>query len=227
MTRILVFDVNETLLDLGVLDVHFARLFGTPQAKDAWFKQVLQSALVMNILGQYTDFGTVGRIALDMTALRYKRELSDVDRDVISTAMRTLPPHPEVKHALDMLRDAGFRLAALTNSAQDAAEAQLANAGLDHYFEAVMSVDAVQKFKPAIEVYQMAAKTLQAQPEDLRLIAAHDWDVMGAMHAGWRAAFVARPGMVIAPQAKQPDIIGANLHAVARQIIHFEVPLQK
>ncbi|CAA9482597.1 MAG: hypothetical protein AVDCRST_MAG12-1604, partial [uncultured Rubrobacteraceae bacterium] len=55
-----------------------------------------------------------------------------------------------------------------------------------------------------------------------RLVAAHAWDVIGAMRAGCAAAFVARPGMVIDPLAGPPDVVGADLSAVAASIIAAE-----
>jgi 2-haloacid dehalogenase len=82
-----------------------------------------------------------------------------------------------------------------------------------------MSVQAVGKFKPAVEIYNMAAEKLKESARDLWMVAAHDWDIAGAMHAGWRGAFVARPGMVVAPQAKAPDIVGQDLAEVADQLI--------
>jgi 2-haloacid dehalogenase len=218
---VIVFDVNETLLDLGALDPHFERVFGDKAVKGAWFQQVLQSALVATILGtsDAIDFGGIGRIALDMVALRRGVTLSDDNRQSILGTMLKLPPHPEVPMALQRLKDAGLRLAALTNSAQTAAETQLSNAGLADYFEKIMSVQAVGKFKPAVEIYNMAAEKLKESARDLWMVAAHDWDVAGAMHAGWRGAFVARPGMVVAPQANAPDIVGQDLTEVADQLI--------
>ncbi|RMF82099.1 MAG: haloacid dehalogenase type II [Chloroflexi bacterium] len=223
MSRTIVFDVNETLLDLNALNPHFERIFGDVALKTAWFKQVLQTALVMTVLGEYTDFGSVGGIALDMTALRQGVTLSDDDRAAIRDTMLNLPPHPEVPEALTRLKNAGFRLAALTNSAQQAAETQLTNAGLAPLFEHKMSVEAVRRFKPAAEVYNMAAEALGEAPSNLRMVAAHDWDVAGAMHAGWRGAFVARPGMVIAPQAEHPDIIGSDMTEVVNKILVVDV----
>ena len=193
------------------LTPHFERLFGDKNVKNEWFKQVLQTALVMTILGQYTDFASVGRIALDMTALRHNIELDDDDRRVIAETMLSLPPHPEVREALQLLTDANIRLAALTNSAQQAAETQLANAGLAQFFDKILSVEAVRKFKPSVEVYQMAQDKLNESPENLWLVAAHDWDIAGAMNAGWRGIFIARPGMVFAPQATQPQIAGEDM----------------
>ncbi|MDQ5810637.1 MAG: haloacid dehalogenase type II, partial [Actinomycetota bacterium] len=127
MARICVFDVNETLLDLGALDPHFERIFGDAGVRRAWFGQLLQSALVATVTDAYSDFGKIGGAALEMTAERQGVILSDEDKRQILGGMRRLPPHPEVAESLSRLRDAGLRLATLTNSTQQVAEAQMDN----------------------------------------------------------------------------------------------------
>ena len=111
MARVCVFDVNETLLDLGPLDPHFERVFGDAGVRRAWFLQLLQSALVATVTGAYSDFGQVGAAALEMVAEREGVDVSDEDRQKILGGMQELPPHPEVAKSLDRLRDAGLRLA--------------------------------------------------------------------------------------------------------------------
>jgi 2-haloacid dehalogenase len=217
------FDVNETLLDLGALDPHFERAFGDAGVRQSWFQQVLQSALVATVTGVYSDFGAVGAAALDMTAERQGVRLSEEDRLSILGGMRGLPPHPEVPAALDLLRDAGLRIAALTNNTAEVAEAQLANAGLSDRFEKILSADTVRRLKPAPEPYRAAAQALGVETSQVRLVAAHAWDVIGAMRAGCAAAFVARPGMVLDPLAGPPDVVGADLSAVATSMIAAEV----
>jgi 2-haloacid dehalogenase len=222
MARVCVFDVNETLLDLGSLDPRFEEVFGDAGVRRAWFSQLLQSAFVATITGAYSDFGTIGAAALQMVAEREGMELSDEDRQKILGGMRELPPHPEVAESLELLRDAGLRLATLTNSTHQVAEAQIQNSGLEGYFEQILSADSVRRLKPAPEPYRMAAESLGVGVEGVRLIAAHAWDVAGAQRAGCAAAFVARPGMVFDPLVERPDVVGADLKEVADRILEIE-----
>lgn len=222
MPKVCVFDVNETLLDLGALDQHFERVFGDAGVRKAWFGQLLQSALVATVTDAYSDFGSIGAAALRMTAERLGVELSEEDRKLILGGMRELPPHPEVAQALDRLREAGIRLAALTNSTQEVAEAQLENAGISDRFEQILSADSVKRIKPAAAPYRMAAQSLGVEAGDVRLVAAHAWDVAGAQRAGCAAAFVARAGMVLDPLAPMPEVVGSDLGEVAGRIIELE-----
>jgi 2-haloacid dehalogenase len=219
MARVCVFDVNETLLDLGALDPHFERAFGDAGVRRVWFLQLLQSALVATVTGAYSNFGQVGAAALQMVAEREGVDLSDEDRQRILGGLRELPAHPEVTDSLQRLRDAGLRLATLTNSTQQVAEAQMENSGLRGYFEQILSADAVGSLKPAPEPYRMAAGSLGVGVEGIRLVAAHAWDVAGALRAGCAAAFVARPGMVLDPLVERPDVVGADLMEVADRIL--------
>jgi 2-haloacid dehalogenase len=222
MARVCLFDVNETLLDLGALDPHFERAFGDAGVRRVWFLQLLQSALVATVTGAYSDFGQVGEAALEMVAERQGVQLTDEDRDLILGGMRELPPHPEVAESLERLRDAGLRLATLTNSTQQVAEAQMDSSGLRGYFEQILSADMVRRLKPAPEPYRMAAESLEVEVQSVRLIAAHAWDVAGSLRAGCAAAFVARPGMVLDPLVERPDVVGADLSEVANCILEVE-----
>ena len=219
MRRVQVFDVNETLLDLAAMDPHFQRIFGDAGVRGAWFNQMIQSALVATVTGAYRQFGALAMAALEMTAEQAGVELADGDREAVAAQMRRLPAHPEVADALRRLRDAGLRLAALTNSTEQVARAQLEHAGLIDSFELVLSADTVRRLKPAPEPYRMAAERLGVAVGEVRLVAAHAWDVAGALGAGCAAAFVARPGKVLDPLAGRPEIVGADLGEVADAIL--------
>ncbi len=222
MKRIIVFDVNETLLDLHALDPEFQRVFGDATVRREWFGQLLQSALVTLATNAYTDFGTIAGAVLDMVAARRGVTLSSDDREKILNSILTLPPHPEVRESLQRLYEAGLRLATLTNSTQKVADAQMTNSGLKEFFDVVLSADTMKKLKPASEPYQMAAKHFGVPVNEIRLVAAHAWDVAGALRAGCVAAFIARPGMVLDPLAPKPGVIGKDLREVVEQIIRID-----
>jgi 2-haloacid dehalogenase len=216
---VVAFDVNETLLDLRALDPLFERGLGSAALRGPWFAQMLQLALVGGLTGRYLDFTTAQRAALAMLAEREGLDLEQDDAEAIVGGMRRLPPHDDAAEALERLADGGLRLAALTNSPLDVAEEQLAGAGLRDRFEAVLSADEVGALKPAPAPYRLVAERLGVAIGDVRLVAAHAWDVAGALAAGCAAAFVARPGMVLSPVGERPDVIGADLREVADQIL--------
>jgi 2-haloacid dehalogenase len=222
MAKVCVFDVNETLLDLGTLDPQFERVFGDASTRQAWFGQFLTSWLTAMVTGVYREFGTIGGTALEMIAERQGVELSDEDKGQILGGMQELPPHPEVEENLARLRDAGIRLATLTNSTQQVADAQIDNSGLREYFEQSLSADAVKRLKPAPEPYRMAAESMGVKIDQVRLVAAHAWDVAGALQAGCAAAFVARPGMILNPLFERPDVVGSDLREVTDGILEAE-----
>ncbi|SNY25469.1 haloacid dehalogenase type II [Paractinoplanes atraurantiacus] len=216
---VIAFDVNETLLDLRALDPLFADTFDDPGSRGQWFAQMLQVAFVGGLTGQYVDFTTAQHAALSMLADRLGKPLPPERATAIVEAMSALPPHAEVPAALARLREAGFTMVALTNSVQSVAEAQLRYAGLGELFNAAISADSVRRLKPAPEPYHAVAQRFGVEPSEVRLVAAHAWDVSGALAAGCRAALVRRPGVVAIPLGAQPDIVGPTLTEVADRII--------
>jgi 2-haloacid dehalogenase len=216
---VIAFDVNETLLDLRALDAPFGDLLGSSALRAQWFAQMLQLAFVGGLTGEYVDFSTAQHAALHMLAERHGRDITTDQATQIVDRMSSLPPHPEVSGALRILRETSLKTVALTNSVASVAEAQLTNAGIRDYFDDVISADTVKRLKPAPEPYRAVANASDVAISEVRLVAAHSWDVSGALSAGCHAAFVARPGMVLSPIGRQPDIVGADLAAVVDQIV--------
>ena len=222
MPRILVFDVNETLLDVTALEPHFARIFCDKTMLRKWFNQVIQYAEAFTLAGDYQRFGDVARSALEMTAEAYGVRVSGEDVQAIVGGISKLPAHTDVPAGLSRLKSAGFRMVTLTNSPPAVVDAQMKKANIDKYFERNFSVDAVRKYKPAPEPYRMVASELGVEKGQLRMIAAHAWGVGGAMRAGCAAAFIARPGKAVFPLFPKPDIIGRDLNEVSLAILKIE-----
>ena len=108
MPRILVFDVNETLLDLTVLEPHFERVFGDKTMLREWFNQVIQFAEALTLAGDYRNFGEVARAALEMTAEAHRVRLSPEDAQEIMGSMRNLPAHRGSAPSSEPLEERGF-----------------------------------------------------------------------------------------------------------------------
>ncbi|WP_353178472.1 haloacid dehalogenase type II [Salinisphaera sp. T5B8] len=218
--RHLVFDVNETLLDLAPLDSVFESLFGSAAVRQQWFENLLHWSTITTLTGEFRDFTQLADACLE--ALAGDKPLARSDKDRVFDAIATLAPHPEVSDALTLLREHGFKLVALTNSAQKTVDQQFAHAGLTPLFDHVLSVDHARKYKPHPAAYAVAANALDCDLFALRLIAAHDWDVTGAIRAGCAGAFVARDGAVMNPVGEVPDIVGTDLADVAQRIIEHD-----
>ena len=222
MARIIVFDVNETLLDVQTLSPYFEHIFGDKHALKEWFSLLLLHSEAATLAGPYFDFGTLAGATLDMVGANRAQPVGETEKKRILEAMVHLPPHPEVKQALGVLKNAGLRMVTLTNSSQKAVEQQVHSAGLTEFFEKNFSVDAIKRYKPAPETYRMVATALGVETGQLRLVAAHGWDILGAMQAGCSAAFIARKGQSLLPLVKPPDVVGPDLRAVAGQIIQHD-----
>lgn len=205
-----VFDVNETLLDLSALD---GPLFGGDRsAREAWFAQTLQSALVTTLHGRLTPFG---ELAIGALAMRRGGELGDGEAEALREAIATLPPHPDARPALEALRASGARLAALSQGAEATIERQLEGAGLRACFEAVVTAEDSGRLKPAPEPYRLTLQRLGLAPGDAVMVAAHPWDLAGAAQVGMGTVLVRRPGVVPDPSLPAPDRIVDDLRELA------------
>jgi len=197
------FDINETLLDLSVLDEPFRETFGSDAVRRAWFAQMLQLSFVGGLTRAYVNFTQAQEAAFLMLASQHELDLTSADAHAMVDRMTRLPSHPEVPAALHRLQESGGTIVALANSTQQVVEAQLDFAGLRQFFDAVYSADSIQQLKPAPAAYAMVAEDLGASIADIWLVAAHSWDISGALAAGCSAAFVARSG-------RYPHLLGSS-----------------
>jgi 2-haloacid dehalogenase len=219
---VLVFDVNETLIDIDAMASVFEQIFGDAQAMREWFGQLVMYSMTTALSGSYVDFFTLGQGVLRMLGEVHGVRISDGDVERIKQAMLTMPAHPDVAGGLATLRDKGFRLVTLTNSPPNPDGASpLESAGLGGYFERQFSVDACRTFKPARDVYEYVCRELRVAPAECMMVAAHVWDTIGAQSAGFSAALITRPGNAPLPldDLPQPTIVVADLRELAQQLV--------
>jgi len=217
---IVVFDVNETLLDLESITPFFDRVFNDPAAMRHWFGDLITYSEALTLAGVYVPFTDIGRSVLQMFAATRGITITDKDGEELTERFASMPAHSEVPAALHRLRDHGFRLFTLTDNTLQISGRQLQSAGVIDLFERRFSVDeTVKRHKPAPEAYQYVANELGADPGDMCMIACHVWDTIGAIAAGLQAALILRQGNALLNVGPQPDYVGQHLDAVADQLI--------
>src|ERR1700752_1017989 len=216
---LIVFDVNETLLDLGTMEPTFQRIFGEKGAMRLWFANLILYSAALTVAGCYVPFTDIGAAVMKMLADTRGIRIDDKDKKELTDKFSTMPPHPEVPAALRKLRDAGFRLFTLTDNLLEVQTRQLTHGGIVDLFERRFSADGVKHHKPSPQAYGYVARQLGVEPSRLCLITCHTWDTLGAVAAGWEAALIKRTGNDVRGVGPQPKIVGANLDDVADQLI--------
>jgi 2-haloacid dehalogenase len=218
----LVFDVNETLLDIESLGPQFEHIFGDRAALRTWFAELVLYSMTLTLSNCYVDFFRLGSAVLSMLGDIRGVHITHRQQEDLREAMRSMPAHPDVMPSLTRLSDSGFRLVTLTNSPHVAdAPTALRNAGLADYFERQFTVDAVAVFKPAAVLYRGVAADLDVAESDCMMVAAHAWDTIGAQSVGMQGALITRPGnaALVAEGVPQPTLIARDLTELAAQLI--------
>jgi 2-haloacid dehalogenase len=218
---VLVFDVNETLIDIESLEPHFEAMFGDRSVLREWFGQLVMYSMTITLSERYVDFFSLGQAVLQMTGNIHGVNISDDDRRALGDGMRTMPAHPDVADGLGRPKDKGYRLVTLTNSPPVADGATpLEHAGLAGHFERQFSVDSWRAFKPAPQLYTGVAAELGVAPSACMMVAAHVWDTIGAQAVGFGGALIARKGNAPLPAADlpQPALVVADLLELADRL---------
>jgi 2-haloacid dehalogenase len=218
---ILVFDVNETLIDIESIAPFFEKKFGDGRVLREWFNQLILYSNAITLAGHYQSFFALGQGVLEMLGSIYGVTIDAADLAELRINMLSMPAHTDVPEGLRLLKEAGFRLMTLTNSPPDKDGSPLERAGLAHFFEHQFSVDRVRRFKPAPEVYHLVTERLNVPPSAICLVAAHTWDTIGAQSVGFYAGLMTRTGNAPLPVhgLPQPQVVAPDLVQMATQMI--------
>lgn len=218
MPELIAFDVNETLLSLGLLRERFVATYRGDVDLGEWFARLLHGSMLANALDAYRPFELIGAEVLVALAGRSGRDITLEEAKEAVLPMSVAPPHFDVVPAMELLASKGQRMIALTNGSTEMANSQIENAGLADVLERVISVEEVGRFKPDPIVYQYAAEQMGVPIGSMALVAAHDWDCAGAMHAGAAAVFVRRPGITWNLPTPPPTQVVGDIAELAQSV---------
>jgi len=218
--RNIVFDINESILDLTTITPVFQRLFGSPGAVRLWFRELITYSQALTIADVYVPFADIGGAVLEKIAAPRDIEIIAADRQELADRFSTMPPYPDVPIALRRLKAADFHLFTLTNNTAAVSSRQLTHAGLVDLLDRRFSVDdTVKRYKPAPEAYAEVTRAIGASPSEMCMVACHTWDTIGAQAAGWEAGLIKRINNDVLDTAAQPQYVGKDLNAIADQMI--------
>jgi 2-haloacid dehalogenase len=218
--RVVLVDVFETMLQVSALRSRFVDV-GRPEHEwELFFTRTLRDGMALTLAGGSRPFAEVARAALRTTT---RDQLSDDALEHVLSGFRELPPHPDVEPALMALARARVPAFAFTHGHAEVACAALDRAGLRTYLRGVLSTEEIRVFKPPPRAYHWACQQVETATDRVALVAAHSWDVHGAVRAGLIG------GLATRLEGRLPEVI-TTPHATAERLddvvdLLLELPL--
>ena len=224
MSTTFAFDVYGTLIDTAGVVSKLRELVGetAEEFSRAWREKQLEYSFRRGLMRQYEDFAVCTRDALEYTCAHLNAALTQTDKNDLLSTYRLLPPFDDVANSLNGLRDSGFALYAFSNGSADAVQTLLTAASISDYFIDVVSVEDLRTFKPNPDVYHHFLRRSGADSDRAWLISSNPFDVIGAVSAGMRAAWVKRTSdLIFDPWGINPTIEVTSLLDIGEQIAAY------
>jgi len=216
---LLIFDVNETLSDMGPLAERFDEVGAEGASSKTWFANLLRDGFALTVHGENPAFATLAREHLRQT-LAGVELACDLDEavDHVMSGFSELGCHPDVVEGIKALSDLGLRLVTLSNGSAGVARRLLAGTGVTDRFEAYLSVEQAGVWKPHPRAYAYALDHCRVEASDAMLVAVHPWDTDGARRAGLATAWVDRRGGSYPYYFRPPDLQVQSLVDLAERL---------
>lgn len=213
--KIIIFDVNETLLNLIPLKEEINAALENEMGFEVWFPKLLHYSLAESITSNYNDFSEIAAATFKMISGKFDKHFDDSEIKKILAEITKLSAYPDVKPGLKQLKNSGYKLIALSNGKPDVLKAQLKFAKIDNYFDGIHSIEEVGKFKPHRDAYNYMLKRYQTTPKRALMVSTHAWDIMGARRAKLQTCFVKRPGQELYELHEKPDFSVSDINGLA------------
>lgn len=213
----LAFDMYGTLVDpIGVSEALAEHLpVNALHVAEIWRQKQLELSWRITLMERYEGFETLTRKALEHALAAVGSSLDAGQKEALMARYRQLERFPDVIPGLERLRDAGHVMAVFSNGNPSMLAATMCSAELDPYFDAVISIEEVGRYKPAPAGYRHVASRLGRPLEGVRLVSSNPFDDLGAEAAGMKAAWVNRSGGLFDPLGPPPEIVVETLTELA------------
>ncbi len=216
---IYLFDAYGTLFDVHSAVARHAARIGpvADRLSEIWRTKQLEYTWIHAATGQRATFWKLTERSLDYAIAASGARLDDETRALLLDAYRELAAYPEVRAVLEGLKEAGARLAILSNGDLDLLERAVDSAGLAGLFESVLSVAEAGMFKPHAIVYRMAVDAFDKPPEAMTFCSSNRWDIAGGAVFGFRCVWVNRLGRPDEYPDMAPDEVLGSLDGLLRE----------
>ena len=215
--KAIAFDAYGTLFDVYSIGVLAEDLFPGKGAQLAtiWRDKQIEYTRVRTLSDKYANFWQVTVDALTYSCEFLNLDLTEASRDRLMRQYAELSAFPENVEQLMRLREAGITLSVLSNGTPWMLEQAMEASGLAEYFEHVLSVESVERFKTAPEAYQMGPDALGSKATNILFVSSNCWDICGATWFGYRTIWLNRYGLPLDRLGVKPHRIGSSLQDVA------------
>lgn len=192
----LAFDVYGTLIDTyGVIDL-LRRYIGEDKAGPfaiLWRDKQLEYSFRRSMMNCYEPFHTCTADALDYCIDRFGISMTRDQYSSLIKRYQSLPAYDDVTDCLGSISERReIHIYALTNGPKGDVETLLEHAAISRYFEDIVSVDEIKKYKPDPAVYQHFLDRSGAGAKDSWLISSNAFDVIGASTFGMNVVWIRR-----------------------------------
>ncbi|MCW5750154.1 MAG: haloacid dehalogenase type II [Alphaproteobacteria bacterium] len=188
-----VFDAYGTLFDVAAAAKHCSAELGDIWQPFAalWRQKQLQYTWLRGLMGRHVDFWQVTGDALDFTMASFRLNAPDMRQRLMELYLR-LDAYAEVGPVLRALKDAGLRLAILSNGSPEMLDAAVRNAGIGELLDGIYSVESVGVYKPHPSVYGHASRELGLPAAAISFQSSNAWDAYAAKAFGFHTVWINR-----------------------------------
>ena len=186
---------------------------------NTWRTRLFEYTWLRTLGRHYVDFWQVTEESLVFAAKARGISLSATERDQLMQTWLGLKAWPDVAPALKQLKDAGIRMAFLSNLTEKMMDAVVKNSALEGFLEPHLSTDKVKVFKPDPRAYQMGIDAFKLGKQEIVFAAFAGWDAAGAKWFGYPTFWVNRMNAAIEELGVAPDGTGSGLADLVRFVL--------
>lgn len=221
MSITVAYDVYGTLIDTQqITDTLEARLGGqSSMFARVWRRKQLEYSFRRGLMQNYVPFVVCASQAFDYACAEVGVSLDEQAKEELMAMYRVLPPFDDVEEGLQRARADSFRMFAFSNGSAASLETLFNEADLSDYFIDLVSAEELKTYKPNPGIYCHFLRRAGARGAEAWLVSSNPFDVIGAISAGMKAAWVRRSAdVVFDPWEIEPTVTVSSLTELPKQI---------